>query len=171
VHRRLAAAIQERESGSADDNAALIAEHLEAAGDLRAAYGWHMRAGTWLTNRDNRAAQLSWQRARHVADQLPDDDPNQLSMRIAPRTLLAATSWRIVGSGADPGFDELRDLCTAAGDQRSLAIGMTGQVMTHYNHAHRREASRIAAEHIRLLDRRRSALTVRPSRHLRRRSA
>ena len=152
VHRRLAAAIQERESGSADENAALIAEHLEAAGDLRAAYGWHMRAGTWLTNRDNRAAQLSWQRARHVADQLPDDDPNQLSMRIAPRTLLAATSWRIVGSGADPGFDELRDLCTAAGDQRSLAIGMTGQVMTHYNHAHRREASRIAAEHIRLLE-------------------
>ena len=56
VHRRLAAAIQQREPGSADENAALIAEHLEAAGDLRAAYGWHMRAGTWSTNRDIRAA-------------------------------------------------------------------------------------------------------------------
>src|SRR5271166_2298379 len=47
LHRRLAAAIQEREPESADENAALIAEHLEAAGDLRAAYGWHMRAAMW----------------------------------------------------------------------------------------------------------------------------
>ena len=42
---------------SADESAALIAEHLEAAGDLHAAYAWHMRAGTWLTNRDIAAAQ------------------------------------------------------------------------------------------------------------------
>ena len=45
-HRRLAAAIQGRDPGSVEENAALIAEHLEAAGDLHAAYGWHMRAGT-----------------------------------------------------------------------------------------------------------------------------
>jgi class 3 adenylate cyclase len=37
-HGRLAAAIQEREPESADHNAALIAEHLEAAGELSAAY-------------------------------------------------------------------------------------------------------------------------------------
>ena len=52
LHRRLAAAIEAREPESADQNAALIAEHLEAAGDLHAAYGWHMRAATWSTNRD-----------------------------------------------------------------------------------------------------------------------
>jgi adenylate cyclase len=40
LHRRLAAAIEQD-----DQNAALIAEHLEAAGDLRSAYEWHMRAG------------------------------------------------------------------------------------------------------------------------------
>src|SRR5271163_530284 len=44
MHRRLAAAIQEREPKLADENAALIAEHLEAAGDLHAAFDWHMRA-------------------------------------------------------------------------------------------------------------------------------
>ena len=48
-HRRLAAAIQERAPGSVEDNAALIAEHLEAAGELRAAHGWHMRAAAWST--------------------------------------------------------------------------------------------------------------------------
>ena len=45
LHRRLAAAIEARDPAAADENAALIAEHLEAAGDLHAAYGWHMRAG------------------------------------------------------------------------------------------------------------------------------
>ena len=50
LHRQLADAIESREA-SVDENAALIAEHLEAAGDLRAAYGWHMRAGAWSQSR------------------------------------------------------------------------------------------------------------------------
>jgi predicted ATPase len=49
LHRRLAEVIERGDPGSADENAALIAEHLDAAEDLRAAYAWHMRAGTWLT--------------------------------------------------------------------------------------------------------------------------
>jgi adenylate cyclase len=56
------------------------------------------------------------------------------------------------GSGVDPGFDELCDLCTAAGDRRSLAIGMTGLVAAQYMNARRREGSRLAAEHFRLLE-------------------
>ncbi len=59
LHRRVAGAIQSRDpAAAAEENAALIAEHLEAAGDLHAAYGWHMRAATWATNRDSAAAQL-----------------------------------------------------------------------------------------------------------------
>src|SRR5206468_8614810 len=126
-HRRLAAAIQERAPGSVEENAALIAEHLEAAGELHAAYGWHMRAGAWSTNRDIYAARLSWERARRITDALPADDPDQLSMRIAPRTMLCATV--AVGSaveGSQDRFTELRNLCSAAGDKVSLAIGMTG---------------------------------------------
>ena len=52
LHRRLATEIEQRNPDSTDENAALIAEHLEASGDLDAAYGWHMRAGTWSTNRN-----------------------------------------------------------------------------------------------------------------------
>ena len=60
------------------------------------------------------------------------DDPDRMSMRIAPRTLFSGTAWRLGGTGAaDTHFDELRDLCTAAGDQRSLAIGMAGLVIAH----------------------------------------
>jgi len=150
LHRRLAAAIETR--GSADENAALIAEHLEAAGNFREAFGWHMRAGTWSTIRDIAAAHLSGRRARQVADRLPDDDPDRAAMRIAPRTLLSGSAWRVGGSGADTGFDELRDLCTPAGDQRSLAIGMTGQVLAQVFNAHRGEAARLSTEHIALLE-------------------
>ncbi|MBV8293261.1 MAG: AAA family ATPase, partial [Mycobacterium sp.] len=95
LHRRLAAAIEAREPQSADANAALIAEHLEAAGDLHAAYGWHMRAATWATNRDINAARQSWERAARIADALPADDPNGAAMRIAPRTLLCGTAFRV----------------------------------------------------------------------------
>jgi predicted ATPase len=93
LHRRLAAAIESGHPPAADANAALIAEHLEAAGDLRDAYSWHMRAAAWSTNRDLAAARVSWLRAQEIADRLPADIPDRASMRITPRTLLYATAW------------------------------------------------------------------------------
>ena len=151
-HRRLAAALQERDPESADQNAALIAEHLQAAGDLRAAYGWHMLAATWATNRDIAAARVSWERARKIADQLLDDDPDQLSMRIAPRTMLCGTAWRVHVTVAAARFEELRELCTAAGDKASLAIGMAELVMDHTYHARIHEATELASEHMALVE-------------------
>jgi class 3 adenylate cyclase len=151
LHRRLAAAL-EAGPGSADEAAVLIAEHLEAAGDLPAAYAWHMRAGAWLSKRDISAADASWRRAQQVADRLPADHPERVSMRIAPRTLLTGGSWRLEGSGAEVKFDELRDLCEAAGDKRSLAVGMTGLVMKHSLNSQYRDASRLASEHTRLIE-------------------
>ena len=90
-HRRLATAIEECDPASVDEYAAMIAEHLESAGELHAAYGWHMRAGAWSANRDVAAARLSWNRACRIADRLSGDDHDPLSMRIAPRTVLCAT--------------------------------------------------------------------------------
>ena len=98
LHRRIAAAIEAREPESVDENAALVADHLEAAGALQAAFEWHMRAGNWATHRDISGARMSWERARQVADRLPADDVRRMTMRIAPRTLLSATIWRVSGS-------------------------------------------------------------------------
>ena len=99
MHRRLAAAIEQRGHDSVGENAALIAEHLEAAGDLRAAYAWHMRAGAWSSSRDIRAARISWERARRVADALPANDPERTAMRIRPENgavyeHVACRAWR-----------------------------------------------------------------------------
>ena len=90
LHRLLADAIEQRDRSSADENASLIAEHLAAAGDMHAAYGWHIRAAAWATIRDINAARLSWERAQTIADQLPADDPDRTAMRITPAPCCAA---------------------------------------------------------------------------------
>jgi class 3 adenylate cyclase len=146
LHRRVAAAIESRDPAAAEENAALIAEHLEAAGDLHAAYGWHMRAATWVTNRDINAARLSWERAEKIADTLPADDPNRTAMRIAPRTMLCGIAFRVHMNVAGDRFEELRELCTAAGDKASLAIAMAGLVADHAYKDRVREASQLASE-------------------------
>jgi class 3 adenylate cyclase len=152
VHRRLASAIEQRDHDAVGEHAALIAEHLEAAGDLRSAHAWHMRAGAWSNNRDIRAARISWERARRVAEALPANDPERTAMRIAPRTALCSTTWRVGLGVADTGFDELRELCCSAGDDLSLAIAMYGQLLgLGFEHRHR-EASVLASEQFRLIE-------------------
>ena len=146
LHRRLAAAIETRRPESADQNAALIAEHLEAAGDLHAAYGWHMRAASWARHRDIAAARLCWERARKIAGALPTDDPNRTAMRIAPGTMLCGTAWRVDERVAGARFYELQDLCVAAGDKVSLAIATAGLVVDLAYHARIREASQLASK-------------------------
>ena len=152
LHRRVAAAIESHDPAAAEENAALIAEHLEAAGDVHAAYGWHMRAATWATNRDIAAARLSWERAEKIADALPADDPNRAAMRIAPRTMLCGTAFRVHAHVAGARFDELRELCTAVGDKASLAIAMAGLVTDHAYQARMREASQLASEAMALIE-------------------
>ncbi len=150
LHRLLAAHLEEPES--ANENASLIAGHLEAAGDLSTAFGWHMRAGAWYNYRDILAARTSWRRAREVADQLAQNDPRHMSTRIAPRTFLCGTAFRVDSGLSESGFEELRNLCTAMDDQRALAIGMAGHVLSQNFGGRCREASRSATELVELLE-------------------
>lgn len=152
-HRRLAAAVQEAEPGSLDENAALIAEHLQAAGELHAAYGWHMRAGAWSADRDIDAARVSWDRARRIADGLAVDDAARSPLRIPPRTMLCATDYQRRAIAESQGrFEELRALCNAVGDKVSLAIGMSGLITELFYDGRIREGARLASEQMALLE-------------------
>ena len=73
-------------------------------------------------------------------------------MRIAPRTMLCAIAWRVHEHVAGARFDELRELCTAAGDKASLAIAMAGLVMDHAYQGRMREASQLASEAMALIE-------------------
>ena len=111
-----------------------------------------MRAGDWSNIRDDAAAMTSWRRARQLPTLLPEADPDRPTMRIAPRTLLCATATRSFGSGAETGFEELRDLCIAAGDQRSLAIATAGHALDQFFNSRMTEASQTGTELVRLLE-------------------
>jgi class 3 adenylate cyclase len=147
-HRRLVAAIQEYAPGSVEQNAALIAEHLQAAGELAEAYRWHMRAAEWLRPRDLPAARAQWESARRLADRLSDDRDDIVAMRIAPRTMLISTAL-FVGSDADTDehYREFRDLTTQTGDLTSLAIATAGLIFSFaVNDTRVPEAAALASE-------------------------
>jgi hypothetical protein len=152
LHRRVAAAIESRDPSAAEQRAALIAEHLEAAGELHAAFGWHMRAATWARIRDIAAARRSWERAVTIADAVPAEDSGRASMRITPRTMLCATAWRVHQHVADARFDELRQLCATTGDKASLAMAMAGQGHDYFYQGRISEAAHLASETWTLLE-------------------
>ena len=148
AHRRLAIAIEERDPSAADENAELIATHLEAAGELAEAYRWHMRAADWLALRDLQAARARWESARRISDELTDDHDRVIAMRIAPRTMLISKSV-FVGHDfdVDQQYDEFRKMCTRAGDMTSLAIGTAGRIISFSNNDNRiPEAAALAEE-------------------------
>jgi adenylate cyclase len=152
LHRRVAAVLQRTQGGFTGQEAAVVATQYAAAGDLRDAFDWHMQAATWYGARDIRAARKSWQQALRVADRLPLDEPDRLTMRIAPRARLCGTAFQVGGTPADTGFDELRALTTAAGDKKSLAVGMAGHLTTLTFNAHHQEAAGMASEFATLVE-------------------
>jgi adenylate cyclase len=152
LHRRVALAMQRTHGGFTGREAAIVATQYEAAGDLREAYDWHMQAATWYGARDIPAARKSWQKALLVADRLPDDDADRLAMRIAPRALLCGSTFQVGGTPGDTGFDELRELTSAAGDKKSLAIGMAGHLTTLSFNARHSEAAAMASEFATLVE-------------------
>src|SRR6202040_470860 len=87
-----------------------------------------------------------------IADSLPAEDTHRTSMRIAARTMLCGIAWRVHEHVAGARFDELRQLCTAAGDKASLAIATAGLVMDHGFQDRVREASQLASEHMALIE-------------------
>jgi hypothetical protein len=100
-------------------------------------------------------AQLKSDRAelhRRVAAVIESRDPAAAEENAAPRTMLCGIAWRVHMNVAGDRFDELRELCTAAGDKASLAIGMAGLVMDHAHQDRLGEASQLASEAMALIE-------------------
>ena len=153
LHRRLAAALQERDPVSMDENAALIAEHLEAAGDLPDAFAWHMRAGGWLTFRDVNAARLELaagppcRRPPACRRPEPRSDAHR-PPRPALRERVPRRRCRRRG--------RLRQNCAGSPvppmTKLSLALAMAGHVMSLVFRARYHESSQLATELTGLVD-------------------
>ena len=153
AHKRLAEAIQQRDPDALDENAALIAAQLQAAGELDQAYRWHMRAADWLQTRSIFAARLSWQHARRISDCLPEGTYT-VAMRTAPRTMLARTAYQGDAADAEHIYAELLALTAQSGDLVSRAVGMAGQmILVSQSRSRLREATAMSHELVAILDR------------------
>jgi hypothetical protein len=73
---------------------------------------------------------------------------SQIPFHAIARLLRVAfgTAWRVHDHLAGDRFDELRQLCTPAGDKASLAISMAGLVIDHALQGRMREGSQLASE-------------------------
>ena len=80
LHAAVAAALQQLRIERLDENAALIAYHLESAGDLAAAVGWLRRAAVWVRGRHFPDGLRYWRRVRELTRVL-GDAPEMLRLR------------------------------------------------------------------------------------------
>jgi hypothetical protein len=147
-HRRLAAAIQEREPGTSRENAALIAEHLEPQATCP-----RPMAGTCAPPRGQPTAisALPGQLGAGAPDRrrAAADDPTTVDAHRAPHH---AVRHRVASRGnAGPLRRSCGELVRAPGDKVSLADRMTGLVRVMCS-GRSREASRLASEQMALLE-------------------
>lgn len=152
LHRRVAVIMEQTNAAATGEGAAMIAAQYESAGELSEAYEWFMRAATGYGPRDIRAARGSWEQAARVADQMPGDHPTCLAMRISPRAFLCGSAFRVGGVPETTGFEELRNITAAAGDKKSLAVGMAGYLNTLTFNSRHREAVHMASEFAALVE-------------------
>ncbi len=153
-HRRLAAAIQERAPGVGRRERG--ADRRTSGGRRRSARRIRLAHARRRVVNQPRYRRRPGQLGACVSDRRQTarrPDPDQLSMRIAPRTMLCATDFQSRAVQDSRGrFAELRELCNAAGDKVSLAIGMTG-LATELLYAGRpSEGSQLASEQMALLE-------------------
>jgi len=93
LHAAVARAI-EAAGGDLDEQAALLAQHFEAAGEIEPAAQWHRRAAEWVTGSNVSEATRHWERVRELAEQITDPDlASELGGR--SRIMIIEYAWRL----------------------------------------------------------------------------
>jgi adenylate cyclase len=94
THGAVARAILSTHAEHLDEEAALLAHHYEAAGELLDAVQWHRRAAEWLLQSDPSEARSHWRRVRELAAELPSSaDVAEHELWACDRLL--SNAWRV----------------------------------------------------------------------------
>jgi adenylate cyclase len=133
------ATIEMLRADSLNEQAALIAYHLEAAGELAQAAHWSARAAGWVGLSHPSTALAHWREVSRLTAMLgPDENTVRLAMTAALRSL--TISWRL-GAGADEVaalYTHARDLARRVGSvgAEALAVGNYAAVRGFSGHGH-----------------------------------
>lgn len=125
IHAAVASAIAELEPERADERAALLAQHWEAAGNALKAARWNARAGTALRLRDLSEARRRWEATIRLLAGVAESDET-LDLGVTARVRLVRLAFRL---GAEPEesealAEEARALAERRGDPVGLALAI-----------------------------------------------
>jgi len=123
LHSKVAQAIESIFKDRADERAALLAYHLEQAGENLKAAQQNMRSAVWIGTNDPNQAMRTWKKVRELLSNLPPSQPiDYLKMMAAGQ--IVNFGWR-EGISADDAriyFEEAKQLAVALGDVRANAL-------------------------------------------------
>jgi adenylate cyclase len=127
LHGVVARALAELFPDRADEYSALIAFHLERAGDLLAAAQSHARAAMWIGAKDPNQAYRSWMKVRELAINQPRSEHVDW-LRMAASGQIVNFGWRegLPAEDARLYFEEAKELALATGNMRANAMMHAG---------------------------------------------
>ncbi len=123
LHSKVAHAIESVFKDRADERAALLAYHLEQAGENLKAAQQNMRSAVWIGTNDPNQAMRTWKKIRELLANLPSSQPiDYLKMMAAGQ--IVNFGWRegISAEDARIYFEEAKQLAVALGDVRANAL-------------------------------------------------
>ena len=153
LHAAVAGAIADLDPGRADERAALLAQHWEAAGEPLAAARWHARAAERAGFSDLVQARRHWSdTVRLLADVPPSDETRELGMNACAR--LARIAFRL---GGDPDesvalMDRARELADERGDRFGIGMTLVAKGFVIFGHGRLDDAIRLKAESVAVLE-------------------
>ena len=140
THAAVARALEELHAGKLDEQAALLAQHWDEAGEPIVAARWYERAALRIGRSDVAAAARHWQRIRELTrERAGDPEAAALALRACLEVL--AAGWRL-GVTPDEVTDtvaEARALAQRAGDPEAL-VRLESTVISFYINAGQLEA-------------------------------
>jgi tetratricopeptide (TPR) repeat protein len=122
IHARIAVAMQSIDVERLEENAAIVAQHFEAAGDSFNSATWHARAATWAMTTDPVAAYESLWRVKRLSRQAIDEGHDAGEIYATALWMLLATGWRngVERSLIEPIFEEACEIAERNGDDDYL---------------------------------------------------
>jgi class 3 adenylate cyclase/tetratricopeptide (TPR) repeat protein len=123
IHRKIAEALQEIYADNLNEIAALVASHLEAAGDSLPAAHWVARDAARATLDDPGSAFAGWQRVSRLSKASIDAGGGGEDIYLGALTMLLAQAYRFGRGEVDmkPIYTEARGLAEKNGDPTMLA--------------------------------------------------
>jgi class 3 adenylate cyclase/tetratricopeptide (TPR) repeat protein len=127
VHGDVARVLEQRHRDKLDEKAALLAHHLESAGEPLQSARWHRRAAAWISTRYARETVGHWQAVRRLIGDAPEDG-EALALALEARAQLLSLGVRVIdlGDEGDQLFREGHELAQRSADPRPKIELLTG---------------------------------------------